>query len=115
MITVDILEDSLLERWVTKQPHASSAVVQGPNIPTIAELRNAFRRLIVRLSVLNGWAWVAAASIVGFEGLEVLLVSMVAAPEFVPLLIVALALAAVIRNRWLRRSDTGLRRGKWLR
>ena len=110
-----LVGDRLLERWVGGRPRGSAAWIQGPNIPTIAELRAAARRLRDRLSALTGWGWVAAASLVGFEGLEVLLGSMVAAPEFVPVVILILAVAALIRNRWRQRIVSGLRNRRWVR
>ncbi|MBX3098938.1 MAG: hypothetical protein KF761_05105 [Salinibacterium sp.] len=115
MTQLGLVEDRLLERWVGGRPHSSAAWVQGPSIPTVAELRAAARSMTDRLSVLTGWGWVAAASLVGFEGLEVLLGSMVAAPEFVPVVIVILAVAALIRNRWRQRAVSGLRNRRWVR
>lgn len=90
-------------------------MIQGPTIPTIAQLHNAIRRMTDRLSIFTGWAWVAAVSVIGLEGLEVLLGSLLGAPEFVPLAILTLALVAVIRNRWRRRNVPGLRRRRWIR
>ena len=49
------------------------------------------------------------------EGLELLLGSMLAAPELVPLLILALAVVAVIRDRRRRNSVPGLRNRRWVR
>jgi hypothetical protein len=55
--------------------------------------RRGIRRLHLRLALFSGWVWVAAASLVGFEVLEILLGTMIAVPEALP--IVLLALAAV--------------------
>jgi hypothetical protein len=112
---VDRVEFRLLARWVGNAPHGTVATVMGPTIPTIADLRNTVRRMTDRLTILNGWAWVAAASVIGFEGLEVVLGSMLAVPEFVPIAILALALVAVIRQWWMRRATPGLRTRRWLK
>lgn len=113
--TVDRAEDRLLERWVERSPHGSAALIQGPDIPTLAQIRNTIRRLTDRLKLLSGWSWVAAASLIGFEGIEVHMVGMLAAPEFVPVVILTLALVALARDYWRRRTTPGLRRRNWLR
>lgn len=113
--TVDRAEDRLLERWVERSPHGSAALIQGPDIPTLAQVFGTIRRLIDRLKLLSGWSWVAAASLIGFEGVEVLMVGMLAAPEFVPVVILTLAIVALVRDRWRRRTIPGLLRRNWLR
>lgn len=113
--TVDRAEDRLLLRWVERFPHGSAALIQGPDIPTLAQIFGAIRSVIDRLTLLSGWSWVAAATLIGFEGIEVLMVGMLAAPEFVPGVILTLAIVAVARDRWRRRAIPGLRRRNWLR
>ncbi len=113
--TVDRVEDRLLERWLERSPHGSAALIQGPEIPTLPQIFGTIRRLTDRLKLLSGWSWVAAASLIGFEGVEVLILGMLAAPEFVPAVILALAIVAVVRDYWRRRTTSGLRRRNWLR
>jgi len=49
--------------------------------------------------LLTGWTWVAAGSLVGFELLDLLFGSFLYAPELLPLVILALALAWYFRER----------------
>ncbi len=53
--------------------------------------------------LLGGWTWVAAASLVGFETFDFLFGAFVLAPEFLPLVIIALALIWYFRDR-IRRT-----------
>lgn len=64
------------------------------------------RRAIVRTSEallrfmvgIDSWIYLAAAGLVGFEGLEVLFGSFLFAPEFVPLILLLLALIWAVRH-----------------
>ena len=71
---------------------------------TLFRLRRAARRFTGRLWQFSGWIWVAAGSLVGFEALELVLTGLLAAPEFVPVVLVVLAAAwfcrAGIRRLW---------------
>lgn len=112
---VEQAELRLLQHWVHRTPHASGATVQGPSVPTLTEMHGAYRRMVEWLYLLSARSWVAAASLVGFEGLHVLFGSMLAVPEFVPLVIMVLGLAALARERWREARVPGLRRRRWLR
>lgn len=83
-----------------------------------------WRRLYMRATLFSGWTWVAAASLIGFETLDIVFGAMILAPELLPLVIVGLALAWLLRERmrrvivrirarWrlnrLRRGDRGAR------
>ncbi|HXR43395.1 MAG TPA: hypothetical protein VN759_01225 [Pseudolysinimonas sp.] len=75
---------------------------------TVRRLRLAFFRLRARcrrrtrsLWRFTGWVWVAAGSLVGFEALELILTGLLAAPEFVPLVLIVLAAA------WFFRAGLG--------
>ena len=57
------------------------------------------QRLSRRLTLFGGWTWVAAASLIGFEGLELVFGSLLLAPEFLPLVILALAVVWLLRER----------------
>jgi hypothetical protein len=57
------------------------------------------RGVIVRLTLLGGWTWIAAISLVGFETFDVLFLSFALAPEFLPLVIVGLAVIWFLRER----------------
>jgi hypothetical protein len=61
-----------------------------------------------RLTLFSGWTWVAAGSLVGFEVLDVIFGTFALAPELLPLVILALALAWFFRHR-LRRAWARLR------
>jgi hypothetical protein len=56
-------------------------------------------RLTERLVMLSGWTWVAAGSLIGFEALEMVLGASLAAPEFIPLVVIGLGLAWFLRER----------------
>jgi hypothetical protein len=88
-------------------PHLTAAIgaAMNPSVPSISRLA---RRVAARLTLLSGWAWIAAGSLVGFEVLDVLFGSFVLAPEIVPLVLLALALAWLFRER-LRRARSRLR------
>ena len=55
--------------------------------------------IVRRLALFSGWVWVAAISLVGFEMFEVIFGAFLLAPEFLPLVIIAFALAWVFRER----------------
>ena len=67
-----------------------------------ARCRLARWRVTRRLTLFSGWVWVAAISLVGFEAFEVIFGAFLLTPEFLPLVLVAFALAWVFRER-LRR------------
>lgn len=67
-----------------------------------------FRRLHTRATLFSGWTWVAAASLIGFEALDIVFGAFILAPELLPLVIVGLALAWLFRER-LRRARARLR------
>jgi hypothetical protein len=67
-----------------------------------------WRRLHTRASLFSGWTWVAAGSLIGFEMLDIVFGAFILAPEFLPLVIVALALIWLFRDR-LRRARLRLR------
>lgn len=58
-----------------------------------------WRRLHTRATLFSGWTWVAAASLIGFEALDIVFGAMILAPELLPLVIVALALTWVFRDK----------------
>jgi len=61
---------------------------------------------------LNTWMLLAAAALIGFEGLEVLLGAFLMAPELFPLVLLALAVFWALRNgagRGIRRLRMRLR------
>lgn len=70
---------------------------------------NAILRSAVRMDV---WIYLAAATLVGFEGLEVLFGAMLVAPELLPFVLFALALIWTMkkRGRWIRRRIALARR-----
>ena len=59
-------------------------------------------------TLFSGWTWVAAASLIGFETLDIVFGAFILAPELLPLVIVGLALAWLFRER-LRRARTRVR------
>lgn len=61
--------------------------------------RRAYRKVNNRLMLLSGWTWVAAGSLVGFEMLDILFGALILAPEFLPLVIIMLALIWVFREK----------------
>lgn len=67
-----------------------------------------WRRLYTRATLFSGWAWIAAASLVGFETFDIIFGAFILAPEFLPLVIIALAAAWFFRER-LRRARRRLR------
>ncbi|QIZ98787.1 hypothetical protein [Leifsonia sp. PS1209] len=67
-----------------------------------------WRRLHTRATLFSGWTWVAAASLIGFETLDIVFGAFILAPELLPLVIVGLALAWVFRER-LRSGRARLR------
>ncbi|RDV43469.1 hypothetical protein DOE76_17515 [Leifsonia sp. ku-ls] len=71
-------------------------------------MRLIFRRLHTQATLFSGWTWVAAASLIGFEALDIVFGAFILAPELLPLVIVGLALAWLFRER-LRRARTCLR------
>lgn len=70
-----------------------------------------WRRLHARATLFSGWTWVAAASLIGFETLDIVFGAMILAPELLPLVIVGLALTWLFRER-LRRAIIRLR-ARW--
>lgn len=58
-------------------------------------IRTAVLRHAVRVEV---WAYVAAGSLIGFEGLELLFGSFLLAPEFLPVALLAIALLWALRR-----------------
>ncbi|MHA7987139.1 hypothetical protein ACX9R5_15170 [Rathayibacter sp. CAU 1779] len=60
------------------------------------------RRARLRLALFSGWVWVAAASLVGFEVLEILLGTFLAAPEALPIVLLVLAAVWYFRRTLLR-------------
>ena len=75
----------------------------------ILRLRTRWRRATRFLWRFTGWVWVAAGSLVGFEALELILTGLLAAPEFVPIVLFVLAAAwffrAGIRRLWVAARD----------
>jgi len=59
---------------------------------------------------LNTWMILGAAAVVGFEGLEALLGTFLMAPELLPLMLLALAVYWVFRERIVRRLSRVRRR-----
>lgn len=68
-------------------------------IHPVTRLRRLLRTVTERLWVFSGWTWVAAGSLVGFEVLEIIFTSFALAPELLPAVLVAMALAYVWRER----------------
>jgi len=72
-------------------------------------LRRDVNRMRSRLLLFSGWVWVAAGSLVGFEMLEILLGGLIAVPEVLPVVLIALALAWYfrrgIRRMWRRTTS----------
>ncbi|WP_218775182.1 hypothetical protein, partial [Leifsonia sp. NCR5] len=58
-----------------------------------------WRRLHTRATLFSGWTWVAAASLIGFETLDIVFGAFILAPELLPLVLVGLALVWVFRER----------------
>jgi hypothetical protein len=71
-------------------------------------LRRRLRRSTLLLWRFSTWVWLAAGALVGFEVLELVLTGLLAAPEFVPLLLLVLALIWLFR-RGIRRTALRLR------
>lgn len=77
---------------------------------TLRLIRYRFRRMIVRTSTallrvtirLDTWIYLAATGLIGFEGLEVLFGTFLMAPEFVPLVLLALALVWAAKHHGRR-------------
>ncbi len=63
-----------------------------------ARWRRRWSRLIWPLWRAHAGIWLAASALVGFEALEVLLGGMILMPELVPLLLVGLAAAWLVRS-----------------
>ena len=74
---------------------------------------NAILRSAVRMDV---WIYLAAAALVGFEGLEVLFGALLLAPELVPFVLLTLALIWTMKKhgRWIRRRIALARRRRRL-
>jgi len=76
--------------------------------------RRGLHRLRTRLLLFSGWIWVAAGSLVGFEMLEILLGGLIAVPEALPIVLLALAFAWYFRRGilrlWRRMSHRNARR-----
>jgi polyferredoxin len=77
--------------------------------PSLRRLRLArcrIRRLLLRierrLTLSTGWVWVAAISFVGIEMFDVVFGAMLLAPEFLPVVLLGLALVW-----WFRESLRG--------
>lgn len=90
-------------------PISSSARADAPRrrLPRRARLvllvaRRQVHRTHLRLALFSGWVWVAAGSLVGFEALELLLGGLLAVPEALPIVLLALALVWYFR-RGIRR------------
>ncbi|MBS1907604.1 MAG: hypothetical protein JST33_13785 [Actinobacteria bacterium] len=64
---------------------------------------------------LDVWIYLAAAALVGFEGLEVLFGTMLLAPELVPFVLLMLALIWTIKKHgtWIRRRIALARRRRF--
>jgi hypothetical protein len=80
---------------------------------TCAVFRREVNRTRSRLLLFSGWVWVAAGSLVGFEMLEILLGGLIAVPEVLPVVLIALAFAWYFRRgigRMWRRASAWWRR-----
>ncbi|HVX06573.1 hypothetical protein [Humibacter sp.] len=79
-----------------------------------AVFRRDVNRTRSRLLLFSGWVWVAAGSLVGFEMLEILVGGLIAVPEVLPVVLIALAFAWYfrrgIRRMWWRASAWWRRR-----
>jgi hypothetical protein len=79
-----------------------------------AVFRREVSRTRSRLLLFSGWVWVAAGSLVGFELLEILLGGLIAVPEVLPVVLIALAFAWYFRRGirliWRRASARWRRR-----
>ena len=73
--------------------------------------RRFIRRIATRITLLGGWVWFAAVSLIGLETFEIIVGTFALAPELLPLVILGLALAWYFRKR-LRRA---LRRARAFR
>ncbi len=58
--------------------------------------------------MFSGWMWMAAASLVGVEVFDMMFSAFLIAPEFFPLVIIALAIIWYFRE-WLRSAFDRLR------
>jgi hypothetical protein len=80
--------------------------------------RRRFMRWTLPLWRVNTWMLLAAAALVGFEGLELLLGMFLLAPEVLPLVLLALAVYGACRKhagRGIRRLRTRMRASRRLR
>jgi len=62
-------------------------------------VRRVARRSNQQLILFGGWTWVAALSLIGFETFDILFLSFALAPEFIPLVIILLAIIWFLRER----------------
>lgn len=85
-------------------PACSPSLVRRSRLALLVA-RRGIRRLHFRLIRFSSWVWVAAASLVGIEVLELLLGAFIAAPELLPLVLLALA-----ATWYFRRGLTRVRR-----
>jgi len=70
------------------------------------------RRLAIRATLVGGWAWLAAGSLIGFEAFEIIFGAVALAPELLPFIILSLALTWWLRRhaRWIRARARAYRR-----
>ncbi len=96
-------------------------VPPSPRLRWLRLIRYRLRRAKVRVSSallrvtvrMDTWIYLAAAGLIGFEGLEVLLGSFLLMPEFVPLILLLLALLWAVKHharRWSRLMRLARRR-----
>lgn len=89
-------------------PTGSPVLPSSPRRHSVSYRRNRLRLIrirrigrtwVMRLTLLSGWAWVAAASLVGFEMFDIIFGAFILAPELLPLVIIALACIWFFRDR----------------
>jgi len=71
-------------------------------------IRRTLHRLNTRAVLFSGWTWIAAGSLIGFEAFDLVFGAIAFAPELLPVVVLALALAWLFRER-LRRAWRRLR------
>jgi hypothetical protein len=85
-----------------------------PRTRALAGIRRALHRANARAVLFSGWTWIAAGSLIGFEAFDLVFGAVALAPELLPLLLIALALTWLFRER-LRRTWARLRARRRLR
>jgi hypothetical protein len=99
--------NSLFSSLRNTPPRYRSTALRRPDLLWRLALR-VYRRVVMRATLLGGWVWFAAGSLIGFEAFEIIVGTFALAPELLPVVILGLALTWHLRGQ-LRRVSTRAR------